>query len=303
MEVHSHDDDVRNWLGINKTFGNPGTDGTFWSNLKFSFLNKHPVLGIFFAHPLHPFTRKERCVALFVLVVFSLFIACVMSNPNTPTANNAALRILINTVLVETLFIINYNLLAMPACQDRRNPIRFSYRVFFEKLGYVIMFLMLCLTAAMLYSVSTEYINCTSNPEGEQHADDEYVAFLLAAVHTHPPAHLRRRLTHHHQLHHCFPPPSFVLAVPATPPPTMCTLRRYSPHRTPTHLHIYVERLTHHHNHHHCSTPRRSSHTPPHGGPPDDGPPEDSPTDEYVADAVRPPAHMALIRALASEND
>ena len=179
MAVRSHDDDVRNWLGINKTFGNPGTDGTFWSNLKFSFLNKHPVLGIFFAHPLHPFTRKERCVALFVLVVFSLFIACVLNDPaNTATASNSALRILINTVLVETLFTVNYTLLAMPACQDRRNKFFFSHRENFEKLGYFIMFLLLCLSAAMLYTVSREYMLCTSNYDrnGNRLEKDEYVA-------------------------------------------------------------------------------------------------------------------------------
>lgn len=48
----------------NRSFGYPGTDGTLLSNYVAYCLNRHPLLSIVTAHPLHPFTRAERLVVL-----------------------------------------------------------------------------------------------------------------------------------------------------------------------------------------------------------------------------------------------
>lgn len=48
----------------NRSYGYPGTTGTLWSNFLAYCLNRHPLISIVCAHPLHPFTRPERAVIL-----------------------------------------------------------------------------------------------------------------------------------------------------------------------------------------------------------------------------------------------
>lgn len=48
----------------NRSFGYPGTNGTLLSNYLAYCLNRHPLISIVTAHPLHPFTRSERTVVL-----------------------------------------------------------------------------------------------------------------------------------------------------------------------------------------------------------------------------------------------
>jgi hypothetical protein len=58
------DRDLMYLLLENRSFGYPGTDGTLLSNYVAYCLNRHPLLSILTAHPLHPFTRAERLVVL-----------------------------------------------------------------------------------------------------------------------------------------------------------------------------------------------------------------------------------------------
>ncbi|CAM9144310.1 unnamed protein product [Ectocarpus sp. 4 AP-2014] len=61
-----------------KIYGLPGSQGTRWSNFREWAKNQHPVLSMFLAHELHPFSRTERlsvmmcylCWAFFITVVF-----------------------------------------------------------------------------------------------------------------------------------------------------------------------------------------------------------------------------------------
>jgi len=58
------DRDLMFLLLENRSFGYPGTDGTLLSNYVAYVLNRHPLISILTAHPLHPFTRAERLVVL-----------------------------------------------------------------------------------------------------------------------------------------------------------------------------------------------------------------------------------------------
>jgi len=62
----------------NKSFGYPGTDGTFWSNWKQYMVNRHPLISIFRAHRLHPFSKKERALCLWCSCCWSFFTATMM---------------------------------------------------------------------------------------------------------------------------------------------------------------------------------------------------------------------------------
>lgn len=54
------------------TYGFPGTNGTMSSNYVQFVYNFHPLISIFTAHPLHPFTRKERFVVFVCSVAFNM---------------------------------------------------------------------------------------------------------------------------------------------------------------------------------------------------------------------------------------
>lgn len=136
--------------------------------MKFIFINKHPVIGIFFAHRLHPFSKPERIVQLFVMVTLSLWIACVMSDPKYPSvAEDAALRVFINVVLVELLYIFCYQMLAMPSCQDQRNETLYAYRKCFEKFGYVVVGVLALLGCLLSYGTAQQLEMCRERQKVE----------------------------------------------------------------------------------------------------------------------------------------
>eukprot|EP00904_Undaria_pinnatifida_P010731 jgi/Undpi1/6789/HiC_scaffold_21.g09266.m1 len=61
-------------------YGLPGSEGTRWSNFREWAKNQHPVLSMFMAHELHPFSKTERfsvmmcylCWAFFITVLFEM---------------------------------------------------------------------------------------------------------------------------------------------------------------------------------------------------------------------------------------
>eukprot|EP00752_Nemacystus_decipiens_P018608 g16683.t1 len=60
-----------------KKYGLPGSDGTKWGNFREWAKNQHPVLSMFFAHELHPFTRTERLCVLLCYLCWAFFITCI----------------------------------------------------------------------------------------------------------------------------------------------------------------------------------------------------------------------------------
>mmetsp|Transcript_4314 Transcript_4314/g.11038 ORF Transcript_4314/g.11038 Transcript_4314/m.11038 type:complete len:614 (+) Transcript_4314:244-2085(+) len=62
----------------NRSFGYPGTDGTLLSNYMAYVLNRHPLISIVTAHPLHPFTRAERVAVLVCSFCWAFFVKAVM---------------------------------------------------------------------------------------------------------------------------------------------------------------------------------------------------------------------------------
>lgn len=58
-------------MPVPATFGYPDTDGTVWSNYKAFVKQFHPLISICKAHPLSPFTRKERLVVFCCSVAFN----------------------------------------------------------------------------------------------------------------------------------------------------------------------------------------------------------------------------------------
>lgn len=62
----------------NKSYGYPNSNGTFWSNWYHYMMNRHPLISIFRAHKLHPFTKGERLLCLFCSTCWSFFTATTM---------------------------------------------------------------------------------------------------------------------------------------------------------------------------------------------------------------------------------
>lgn len=60
-------------MPVPATFGFPGTDGTLASNVRAFVCQFHPFISIWLAHPLHPFSRKERCLVFLCSVAFNFF--------------------------------------------------------------------------------------------------------------------------------------------------------------------------------------------------------------------------------------
>jgi len=48
-------------------------DGNFWRDYAFFVQNRHPLLGICLAHPLHPWSKRERLTMFFVVSTLTLF--------------------------------------------------------------------------------------------------------------------------------------------------------------------------------------------------------------------------------------
>ena len=64
------------------TYGLPGTNGSFWSNVFAYILTEHDLLSIFLTHPLDPFTRYKRVVYFYITFVFLLSMTQVFSQPD-----------------------------------------------------------------------------------------------------------------------------------------------------------------------------------------------------------------------------
>ena len=67
------------------TFGFPHTDGSLASNFEAFVEQNHPLVSIFLAHPLHPFTRFERAVVWACTLVFNLFVNLVTERTSLRT--------------------------------------------------------------------------------------------------------------------------------------------------------------------------------------------------------------------------
>mmetsp|Transcript_2852 Transcript_2852/g.5263 ORF Transcript_2852/g.5263 Transcript_2852/m.5263 type:complete len:268 (+) Transcript_2852:232-1035(+) len=106
-------------MAMSKVFGNPGTDGTYMSNYRFFVVNKHPVLGIFMCHPLHPYSRVERVFGLFSVTMWSLFVAVLLDSVWYTTFEETWERVAINSALIIPVDIITYQLLCQPMCQNK----------------------------------------------------------------------------------------------------------------------------------------------------------------------------------------
>jgi hypothetical protein len=84
-----------------QTYGLPGTDGTFMDCLKHHILNEHTVLGIFYAHPLHPFSRKERGIFWFNAAAWVIFISAF----TTGLSQGASIGITLGLVVPYKIFV------------------------------------------------------------------------------------------------------------------------------------------------------------------------------------------------------
>ena len=115
------EEQLKDYLVWDRVYGNPGTDGTFLSNYLFRLKNDHPVLGIFFCHPLHPFSRVERVLSLFVTSCFALMLSCFF---NSDKSNFSTVeRVIVNVVAIQILLTFVYQILAAPYCQNPNRPL------------------------------------------------------------------------------------------------------------------------------------------------------------------------------------
>eukprot|EP00903_Cladosiphon_okamuranus_P005760 g5711.t1 len=63
-------------------YGLPGSDGTRWGNFREWAKNQHPVLSMFFAHELHPFSKSERLSVMLCYLCWAFFITIVFEGIN-----------------------------------------------------------------------------------------------------------------------------------------------------------------------------------------------------------------------------
>ena len=69
---------VSRLTGTSWTYGLPGTDGTYFSNLLMYSASQHPVTGIYFCNPAAPFSRVERILFLFCTMSLLLMLSGMM---------------------------------------------------------------------------------------------------------------------------------------------------------------------------------------------------------------------------------
>ncbi|CAN0299172.1 unnamed protein product [Laminaria digitata] len=67
-------------------YGLPGSDGTKWSNFNEWAKNQHPVLSMFMAHELHPFSRAERLSVMMCYLCWAFFITVMFEQSNSDYA-------------------------------------------------------------------------------------------------------------------------------------------------------------------------------------------------------------------------
>lgn len=61
---------LRKMLVRRVVYGLPGTNGSFLTNYIEVVKNEHILFGILYANPVHPFTRRERCIFAFNTIAF-----------------------------------------------------------------------------------------------------------------------------------------------------------------------------------------------------------------------------------------
>ena len=59
-------------------FGYPGSYGGRCSNFWYYVQYNHPILSIYFVHPLHPFSRRLRCIAFLCSLSFAVCFAFIL---------------------------------------------------------------------------------------------------------------------------------------------------------------------------------------------------------------------------------
>eukprot|EP00904_Undaria_pinnatifida_P010730 jgi/Undpi1/6788/HiC_scaffold_21.g09265.m1 len=67
-------------------YGLPGSDGTRWGNFCEWAKNQHPVLSMFMAHELHPFSRSERLSVMMCYLCWAFFITVLFEQSNSDSA-------------------------------------------------------------------------------------------------------------------------------------------------------------------------------------------------------------------------
>ena len=66
---------LRKMLSMRSTYGIPGSDGTFVSCISIHLKQDHTLFGVFYGHPLHPFSRAERLLFLLVSACWIFFVS------------------------------------------------------------------------------------------------------------------------------------------------------------------------------------------------------------------------------------
>ena len=64
-------------------WGSPGTDGTLKANIIDNLKGDHSILGICFAHPMHPFSKTERLIFMFSALTWLLFLQAIFFQSGT----------------------------------------------------------------------------------------------------------------------------------------------------------------------------------------------------------------------------
>lgn len=70
---------LRKMLVRRVVYGLPGTNGSFLTNYIEVVKNEHIVFGLFYANPVHPFTRRERCIFAFNTIAFIFWLGVLTS--------------------------------------------------------------------------------------------------------------------------------------------------------------------------------------------------------------------------------
>lgn len=84
-----------------KLYGQPGTDGTFWSNILEAFKNDNDVLSVFKLNKAHPFNKTERITFLALSIFLNLVINSSMGAIESQIGISPTLvSILVSVVLV-----------------------------------------------------------------------------------------------------------------------------------------------------------------------------------------------------------
>lgn len=139
--------------------------GDFKTDFKYYLWFNHPVLGIFRASHLHPYSRRERCVVLINLICLNFFITYVVTEAETADDLKAVIYPFQSIILV----VLERMLICLLKCRKIQKSCCNCCVCFIECLGHLITLLVSLFILLLLYSV---YI-------AEQKEADQYVDFTL----------------------------------------------------------------------------------------------------------------------------